>query len=151
MSGWDAYVQTQLIDTGAVHQAAILGKDDLQLYAEIGGFQLCSYTTNVTNDQGVDAPTNIDEVADMTNFLANGTNPKTGWRMNQTKYQLIRKLDGPTVYLKCTGGGACVAATQTLLIIGVCKPEDSSKANALLIQCNTAVEALAEYLNQSGY
>ena len=42
MSGWDAYVQTQLIATGAISQAAILGKADLQLYAQAGDFEVRS-------------------------------------------------------------------------------------------------------------
>ena len=40
MSGWDAYVQTQLIASGAIAQGAILGKADLQLYAQEGGFEV---------------------------------------------------------------------------------------------------------------
>ena len=38
MSGWDAYVETQLIASGAISQAAILGKADVQLYAQAGDF-----------------------------------------------------------------------------------------------------------------
>lgn len=40
MSGWNAYVDTQLVATGAVVQAGIFGKADMQLYANAGDFQV---------------------------------------------------------------------------------------------------------------
>lgn len=33
-------------------------------------------------------------------FVTNGTKPSTGWRMNGTKYVVLRELDGPVLYLK---------------------------------------------------
>lgn len=41
MSGWNAYVDTQLVATGAVCQAGIFGKADMQCYANAGDFQVC--------------------------------------------------------------------------------------------------------------
>lgn len=40
MSGWNAYVDTQLVATGAVCQAGIFGKADMQCYANAGDFQV---------------------------------------------------------------------------------------------------------------
>jgi Profilin len=50
MSGWDAYVQTQLIASGAISQGAILGKADLQLYAQEGGFEVSETTPFYPSD-----------------------------------------------------------------------------------------------------
>jgi Profilin len=51
-------------------------------------------------------------------FFSTGTKPKYGFRMNGVKYQLLRESEGPTLTLKCSGGGATVAATNTLIIVG---------------------------------
>lgn len=40
MSGWNAYVDTQLVATGAICQAGIFGKADIQCYANAGDFQV---------------------------------------------------------------------------------------------------------------
>lgn len=39
---WNAYVDTQLVATGAVCQAGIFGKADMQCYANAGDFQVCA-------------------------------------------------------------------------------------------------------------
>ncbi|CAM9379712.1 unnamed protein product [Ectocarpus sp. 4 AP-2014] len=155
MSGWNAYVDTQLVATGAVCQAGIFGKADMQCYANAGDFQLRGYNTAVTGDDGVERDTAINEAADMLGFVTSGTKPATGWRMNGTKYVVLRELEGPVLYLKRTKGSACFACTNTLVIVGVfddeaCKEHHpSSTAGALA--CNKAVEDLAEYLRSAGY
>lgn len=47
MSGWNAYVDTQLVATGAVCQAGIFGKADMQCYANAGDFQVGILSTSV--------------------------------------------------------------------------------------------------------
>eukprot|EP00903_Cladosiphon_okamuranus_P009187 g8774.t2 len=152
---WNAYVDTQLVATGAVCQAGIFGKADMQCYANAGDFQLRAYNTPVTGDDGVEKDTAINEAVDMLGFVTSGTKPGTGWRMNGTKYVVLRELDGPVLYLKRTGGSACFACTNSLVIVGVfddeaCKEHHPSNTAGALA-CNKAVEDLAEYLRSSGY
>ncbi|KAG5177589.1 profilin [Tribonema minus] len=148
---WNEYITSSLLSSGVIVQGAILGKADMQLYAEEGGFQLVSgYEAAVTNDDGSQKNETIDEVAAMQGFFESGSNPKFGFRMNQVKYQLMRKQDGPTLYLKCSSGGACVAATNTLVIVGIYKASGND-AMAAQVACNSAVENLADYLRQSSF
>ncbi len=55
--------------------------------------------------------------------------------------QLIREIEGPTLYLKCPTGGACLAVTETLIIIGVYHNEKNKGHHPSA--CNKAVEDLA--------
>lgn len=155
MSGWNAYVDTQLVATGAVCQAGIFGKTDMQCYANAGDFQFRAYTTKVTDDDGNEKDTAINEATDMLNFVGTGIKPGTGFRMNGTKFVVLRELEGPVLYLKREKGSACFACTNALVIIGVfdddaCK-EHHPSPTAGALACNKAVEDLAEYLRASGF
>ncbi|CAM9205906.1 unnamed protein product [Ascophyllum nodosum] len=155
MSGWNAYVDTQLVATGAVCQAGIFGKGDMQCYANAGDFQLRGYSATVTGDDGVEREKTINEAMDLLTFATNGTKPGTGWRMNGTKYVILRELEGPTLYLKRNKGSACFSCTNSLVIVGVfdddaCK-EHHPSPTAGALACNKAVEDLAEYLRSAGY
>ncbi|KAG5190138.1 profilin [Tribonema minus] len=150
---WDAYISTQLTASGVICQAAILGKADMQIYAQEGGFALYpSYQANVTKEDGTEGVETIDEVSEMLAFFTSGGTkmPKFGIRMNQVKYQLLKQAEGPLLYLKCSTGGACVAATNALVIVGIYKGA-GNEAQTMQVHCNATVEALADYLRQSGW
>eukprot|EP00904_Undaria_pinnatifida_P004433 jgi/Undpi1/13991/HiC_scaffold_9.g03642.m1 len=154
MSGWNAYVDTQLVATGAICQAGIFGKADIQCYANAGDFQLRAYNKTVMCEDGLERPTDINEAVDILGFVTNSTRPPHGYRMNGVKYQLLRELEGPVLYLKSSNGAACFACTNSLIIIGVfdndaCKDHFSKEAGPQA--CNKAVEDLAEYLRASGF
>ncbi|CAM9453502.1 unnamed protein product [Choristocarpus tenellus] len=150
MSGWNAYVDTQLVATGAVCEAGIFGKADMQLYANAGDFQFRAYNAAVTQEDGSEREMAINEAADMLAFVTTGARPATSWRMNGAKYQVLRQLEeGPTLYLKKSKGGACFACTNSLIIIGVF--DDEANQGSSLPACNKAVEDLAEYLRSAGF
>jgi hypothetical protein len=49
----------------------------------------------------------------------------------------VRPQDGPTLYLKCSSGGACVSATATLVIVGIYK---ASGNDAMAAQVSALTE-----------
>ncbi|CAM9126770.1 unnamed protein product [Chrysoparadoxa australica] len=149
MSGWGAYVETQLVATGAVSEAGIFGKEDAALYANAGDFQLRQYSAEITQEDGSTKTEPVNEVANLLSYVKSGQTPPQGMRLNGTKFQMLRTLEGPTLYLKKNKGGACLAITNTLVIVGVYDDEKNSASS--LAACNTAVENLADYLRQSGY
>lgn len=50
----------------------------------------------------------------MTAFVTSGTKPSTGWRMNGTKYVVLRELEGPVLYLKRVRREECPGDTGTV-------------------------------------
>ena len=146
---WDQYVETQLIATGAVCAAGIFGKADMQCYAQSGDLQLRAFNAKVAQDDGSEKEVAINEAANLLAYISTSTRPSGGFWLNNDKYQILREMEGPTAYLKRAKGGACVAATNTLVIIGVF--DDEKNKGASLAACNQAVEGLAEYLRSAGY
>ena len=74
-------------------------------------------------------------------YFNGGKKPQHGFRMNGVKYQLMREQEGPVLYLKCSSGGACMAATNTLVIVGVYK-QDKNASMDLPVQCNKVSHTL---------
>ena len=80
---------------------------------------------------------------------------EAGIRMNNQKYMLIKhNPENNSVYLgREGGGGACIARTNTAVVIGIWN-KSLEMSNGKLQNagdCNELVEKMAEYLKSSGY
>jgi len=109
---WDAYVTTQLLETGAVAEGAILGEDGT-LWAASSGLDVATpYTVNVTQvrggqgdgpgaakpggkveltpprpqEDGSEQPTEVLECSLIADYARSGERPAAGLRIGKSKY-----------------------------------------------------------------
>ena len=123
---WQPYVDTNLVDTGAVTQAAILGHDG-RTWASSAGFV-------VTPAQG----------RTLANAFSNPGSIRSGFDLDRFHYVTLR-ADNRSIYGKKVSGGVIAVRTTQAILLGVHNEK---------IQLGTAanvVEKLADYLIGQGY
>merc|ERR1711916_43119 len=124
---WQEYVDSQLVGTGHVTNAAIVGLDG-SLWAASAGF-------NVTPQDGQSLAQAFN---DASGIFSNGIH------CGGVKYMTI-KADNRSIYGKKGAGGiACVKTNQAILI-------GAYDENIQPGQCATVVEKLADYLIENSY
>ncbi|ORE09358.1 Profilin/allergen [Rhizopus microsporus var. microsporus] len=124
---WQAYVDTNLVGTGKVAQAAICGLEG-GVWASSSGFQL--------------QPSEIREI--MEGFKNPDSVRANGLHIGNAKYFVIR-ADDKAIYIKKGNEGACIAKTGKAFLIGTYNDQMQPG------QCNVVVEGLADYLISVGY
>ncbi|KAI8975368.1 profilin [Mycotypha africana] len=124
---WQAYVDTNLIGTGNVSQAAIYGLNGGE-WAKSAGFQL--------------QPKEIQEI---TAAFSNADSIRAnGIHVNGVKYLTLR-ADERSIYGKKNSDGVCIVKTGQAILVGTYK-EGIQPGN-----CTKVVEGLADYLISVGY
>ncbi|KAI8059944.1 profilin [Gilbertella persicaria] len=124
---WQAYVDSNLLGTGQVSQAAIYGLNGGE-WAKSAGFQLSS-----------------NEVKEITDAFSNSEGVlASGVHVNGVKYLTIRAEEN-LIYAKKGAEGICIAKTNQAFLVGTYK-EGIQPGN-----CNKVVEGLADYLKSVGY
>eukprot|EP00518_Triparma_eleuthera_P003906 CAMPEP_0182462044 /NCGR_PEP_ID=MMETSP1319-20130603/6441_1 /TAXON_ID=172717 /ORGANISM="Bolidomonas pacifica, Strain RCC208" /LENGTH=152 /DNA_ID=CAMNT_0024661417 /DNA_START=43 /DNA_END=501 /DNA_ORIENTATION=- len=150
---WQAYVDTQLIATGAVSEALMASAADGSLWAGTPEFLLRAYNTPVTQEDGSEVGTDVNEATDLVSFMTTGVKPAAGFRVNGTKYMVLRSgaevAEGISfaVYGKHAKTGLCAVKTAQCIIVGTYNEDNGQTGGA----CNTAVENLARYLIENGF
>ena len=149
---WQAYVDTQLVATGHVNEACMLGATDGSVWGMTPEFPPRYYEADTSDDQGNPKKITVNEVTDLTACFANGfaSAPATGLRVNGQKYMWLGAGDeNGTKYIKAQKGscGLCMAASGSCIVIATA---DKSKAQ-VFTNTISAVVALVSYLAQSGY
>ena len=88
---WQAYVDTQLVATGHVNEACMLGATDGSVWGMTPEFQPRYYEADTSDDQGNPTKITVNEVTDLTACFANGfaSAPATGLRVNGQKYMWL--------------------------------------------------------------
>ena len=92
------------------------------MYANSEGFQLYNYTFDLTLEDGSKKSVNVNEfVCALEATKGNRKPSEAGIRMANQKYMLVKhNQENNSAYLgREGGGGACVARTNTVLLIGV--------------------------------
>mmetsp|Transcript_8256 Transcript_8256/g.31047 ORF Transcript_8256/g.31047 Transcript_8256/m.31047 type:complete len:157 (-) Transcript_8256:296-766(-) len=153
---WDAYVTTQLLETGAVAEGAILGEDGT-LWAASSGLDVATpYTVNVTQEDGSEQPTEVLECSLIADYARSGERPAAGLRIGKSKYLAGRAAtDQDTGILQYNvvslgggagKGGATICKTATAVIIGVWREAEGQNQ----ADCGLTVFKLAAYLAANG-
>ena len=124
---WQEYVDKQLVGTGHVTKAAIVGHDGSQ-WAATAGFA-------VSAAEGKKLASGF---ADPSTAFANGVS------VAGTKYVCIKADDRSQYGKKASGGVVCVKTNQAILI-GLYDEHIQPG------QCATVVEKLGDYLIENGY
>ncbi|KAJ3038852.1 profilin, required for normal timing of actin polymerization in response to thermal stress [Rhizophlyctis rosea] len=119
---WQSYVDTNLIGTGKIKEAAIHGLDG-SLWATARGF-------NIT-------PTEIKTLVGA--FTNAETIRANGLHINNVKYFTLRADDRSVYGKKGSGGVVCVKTKQAVLVGTYVEPVQPGEATKV-------VEALADYL-----
>ena len=100
-------------------------------------------------------PVSADEVKAITKFF--NDHQAISLMIAGKKYQVTcNNQDSNSVYLKVTGGGACVAKTNKAIVIGTYDTNQKTKIDKVektqnVGYCNSAVENLQQYLIGIGY
>mmetsp|Transcript_28064 Transcript_28064/g.34199 ORF Transcript_28064/g.34199 Transcript_28064/m.34199 type:complete len:155 (-) Transcript_28064:207-671(-) len=147
---WQPYVDTQLIATGNVSDAFIIGKADASVWASTQYFVPKAYKAKTANEDGTEVEVDVNEAADFIQIAQSvQKKPKTGLRIAGTKFMPLRTFpkgsgdDGiPTIFFKKPKGGGCLCVTNQCIIVGTFDEGKQQTAAG----CNFAVEALARYL-----
>merc|ERR1712159_510048 len=124
---WQEYVDSQLVGTGHVTSAAIIGLDGTK-WAASSGFE-------ITPAEGTQL---AQAFSDATSIFSNGIN------VAGQKYMTI-KADTRSIYGKKGAGGVACVKTNQAILIGV------YDENIQPSQCATVVEKLADYLIENSY
>ena len=148
---WQAYVDTQLVATGHVQDACMLGAADSAVWGMTSVQPLLEADTS--DDQGNPIKITVNEVTDLTTCFAGGfaSALSTGLRINGQKYMCGEqdRDENGTKYVKAQKGqtSLCMAASGSCIVIATA---DKSKTR-VFTSTISAVVALVSYLAQSGY
>lgn len=162
---WTDYVNGYLINntdvntgktmTNVVEHAAIIGNTDGTVWASSPGFTLESYKVTLDGEDGTPFEANINEFANLLDaFSKNGiTSLQGGIRINKEKYfSVSMDNDRNVLYLKKSGGGACVAKSNLAFVIATwnSKLKETNYNGAQVPQnpgdANKACESLQAFL-----
>lgn len=145
---WQAYVDTQLIATGQVKQAALLSCEDASVWASTPDFMPRTYDAPITLEDGSDSTAAVNEAEVLVKLMNTGEAGLLGLRVNGEKYQILRTYHEPavTVYGKKKRGGICITRTNMVLVVGVYDENENQTSGG----CNLAVEKLGDYLRDNG-
>ena len=165
MSGWDAYIYQiqnrynpdtqQYTLTNVCEHAAIYGTDGT-LWAASPGFQLYNYAFDLTQEDESKKSVQVNEfTAAHEASKGNRKGTEAGIRMANQKYMLIKhNPESASAYLgREGGGGACIARSNTAIVIGIWNKAGTMSNNQLQNagDCNDLVEKMAEYLKSNNY
>jgi len=124
---WQEYVDTQLVGTGHVSKAAIIGLDGTQWAASSG------FAVTPAEGRGI-----VSAFNDASAIFASGI------RLGNDKFMTI-KADTRSVYGKKGPGGVCCVKTNQAVLIGLY--DETIQPG----QCATVTEKLADYLIENSY
>ena len=125
---WQQYIDSNLVGSGHMHSACILGLAD-------GGYWA----------YGGDHVPQPDEAAHIIKAVNNPDFAReNGIRIGGQKYFTLR-ADKGLIYCKLGAGGATIAAGAQAVVIGV-YGEGQAPGD-----CNVTVEGIAKYLKEQGY
>ncbi len=149
---WQAYVDTQLVATGHVKDACMIGAADGSVWGLTGEFQPRYYEAETSDDQGNPLKITVNEVNDLLEcFQAYFESaPANGLRINGVKYMWLGTAEENGVkYVRAQKGqtSLCMSASNSCIIIATA---DKAAGN-VFTACITAVVNLTAYLNESGY
>jgi hypothetical protein len=85
---WAGYLKNA-IDTGHIERVCVLyhtGKVAGELSVDGAGFHPCGYAATTAKDDGTETQVQINEEADIVNYICKGKKPPTGVRFYGTKY-----------------------------------------------------------------
>jgi len=125
---WQDYVNNNLVGSGYVRKAAIVGLDN-SLWAKSADF-------NISVDEIRFITANIDNEAA---FRASGV------RVEEQKHIYLRTQEGAIYTKNKEVGGLCIAKCKQCILIGMYDTTMQPGA------CNDVVEKLADYLKNAGY
>lgn len=128
---WQDYVNSYLVNFTDVHtgqtasnvceHGAIIGNTDGTVWASTPNFTLQSYTAEVEKDDGTTQQVTIEEFANLLDAFNNkgATSKAGGIRIAKEKYFIVSfDSERGVMYLKKSGGGACVAKSNLGFVIG---------------------------------
>lgn len=129
-SNWNEYVTHYLVDhddpnTGKTahnicERGAILSSSDGTAWGSTPEFKLEHYDISMPTQDGNSAVQRVDELLDLKyTFDGRGRPPSHGIRLMREVYQVVNfDSERGLMYLKKSGGGACVARTNSTFVIG---------------------------------
>ena len=149
---WQAYVDTQLVATGHVKDACMIGAADGSVWGLTGEFQPRYYEAETSDDQGNPLKITVNEVNDLLEcFQAYFESaPANGLRIYGVKYMWLGTPEENGVkYVRAQKGqtSLCMSASNSCIIIATA----DKAAGHVFTACITAVVNLTAYLNESGY
>ena len=143
---WEVYINNCLINkkykghnyTNVLTDAAIIGHDGTEWAATSG------------------IAVKPEEVKKLHEFFKQSDNNTPSIIVGGKKYHVIHYEAGKFVYLKNYGGGATIAPTKKVFIIGIYNTSkkykyDGKELPQCVGMCNTVVEELADDLKRMGY
>jgi len=143
---WQQYVEVFIGQK--CKEALIFNKQDGTPWAASPNFSLKCYKGIELKEDGSEVPADIDEEEGLIEFAKSREKPRHGFRINETKFQLLRKSeDGNTYYLKCKGGGAAVTVTERSVILGTWQEGTAITGPG----CHQVIEELGKHLREHKY
>ena len=144
---------------GILEYACIYGIQDKQLYASHPkGWKLETYNFDCPQEDGSTKSVPVDEVVcaiAASKGQRGGGNAGAGIRINKKKMMYIRPSPDAAngAYLSCQGGGATIASTDKIVLVGIWNKEMSmsNKQMQNTGDCSLVVERMAKYLKSEGF
>eukprot|EP00291_Cryptomonas_curvata_P014874 CAMPEP_0172151842 /NCGR_PEP_ID=MMETSP1050-20130122/476_1 /TAXON_ID=233186 /ORGANISM="Cryptomonas curvata, Strain CCAP979/52" /LENGTH=126 /DNA_ID=CAMNT_0012820037 /DNA_START=70 /DNA_END=450 /DNA_ORIENTATION=+ len=124
---WQSYVDDQLLGTGHVHSASIVGLDG-SLWATSSNLQLSA-----------------SEQSAIATAAANPSSVLGGKITLKGENFMVLRADDSAIYCRKGNEGACICKTNQAVIIGIFGENQQAG------QCNMVVEKLGDYLREANY
>eukprot|EP01025_Chloroclados_australasicus_P021359 TRINITY_DN2246_c0_g1_i4.p6 TRINITY_DN2246_c0_g1~~TRINITY_DN2246_c0_g1_i4.p6 ORF type:complete len:130 (-),score=27.90 TRINITY_DN2246_c0_g1_i4:267-656(-) len=127
---WQEYVDGNMMADNKLEHAAIIGKDDGEVWAKSASFPEISAQEFAQLQKALEKPTE---------------NAVGGIHIGGTKYFFLGGVDKEVIRGKLGAGGICIRQTEAAILIGI-YGEGTAPS-----ECNLIVENLGDYLQENGY
>eukprot|EP01025_Chloroclados_australasicus_P026645 TRINITY_DN2645_c0_g2_i1.p3 TRINITY_DN2645_c0_g2~~TRINITY_DN2645_c0_g2_i1.p3 ORF type:complete len:130 (-),score=19.96 TRINITY_DN2645_c0_g2_i1:261-650(-) len=127
---WQDYIDSNMMGDGKLQHAAIIGKDDGEVWAKSESFPEISAQEFAQLQKAIEKP---------------NENAVGGIHIGGTKYFYLGGIEKEVLRGKLGAGGICIRQTESAILIGI------YGEGTVASECNLIVENLGDYLQEAGY
>ena len=148
MTAWHKLIEQQLVVNNQCYEACILSKQNAVPWACSPGFIPRKYNALVQKDDGTEAHVDVNEAANLVEWISTGTQPAHGLRFNGEKFMVVRSdSSGDSFFVNGRKGnmGIGIYTSSQCIVVGTYS-ESEGQAAAV---CFDAVQKVADFLSRN--
>ena len=89
---WQAYVDTQLVASGYIQEAIIVGRNDCNPWGGTPDFLPRRYRCEITKEDMTKGDVLLNEAENVVSFVKTGEVPQGGLRFNGQRYRILKMV-----------------------------------------------------------
>ena len=147
MAQWQKLIEQQLVVNNQCYEACILSKQNAVPWACSPGFIPRKYDALVTQDDGTEAHADVNEAANLVEWISTGKQPAHGLRFNGEKFMVVRSDSSDSFFVNGRKGnvGIGIYTSSQCIVVGTYSESEGQAAAA----CFDAVQKVADFLSRN--